>query len=80
MPRTNFIPIIPFVLYNPVEIELGRDVRHGFGTQAAFPLFFKLPRHPIMRALHCEENLSFVFADNVSKDIIKGASKLAGPV
>ena len=61
-------------------MALDRDVRHGFGTQAAFPLFFELPRHPIMRALHCEEKLNFVFVDNVTKDIIKGASEFVGPV
>ena len=51
-----------------------RDGRHGFGTQADFPLFVKLARHPVMRAPCCEGKLNLVFVDDVAKDIIKTAS------
>ena len=51
-----------------------RDDRHGFGTQARFPLFSEFSRHPFMREPHYEGKLNLVFVDNVAKDIIKGAS------
>ena len=54
--------------------------RHGFGTQADFPLFVKLARHPVMRAPCCEGKLNLVFVDDVTKDIINGESELVGPV
>ena len=57
-----------------------RDSRHGFGTQAGFPLFVKLAHHPVMRAPHGEGKLNLVFVDNVAKDIIKGESEFVGPV
>ena len=48
-----------------------RDGRHVFGTQAGFPLFVKLVRHPVMRPPRCEGKLNLVFVDDVAKDIIK---------
>ena len=52
-----------------------RDVRHGLGTQAGFPLFVKLACHYVMKAPHGEGKLNLVFVNNVAKDIIKGESE-----
>ena len=57
-----------------------RDGRHGFGTQAWFPLFVKLVLNPVMRPPRCEGKLNLVFVDDTAKDIIKGASEFAVPV
>ena len=57
-----------------------RDGRHGFGTQACFPLFVKLVLNPAMRPPRCEGKLNLVFVDDTAKDIIKGASEFAVPV
>ena len=57
-----------------------RDGRHGFGTQAWFPLFVKLVLNPVMRPPRCEGKLNLVFVDDTTKDIIKGVSEFTGPV
>jgi hypothetical protein len=49
-------------------------------TQAGFTLFVELKRHPVMRAPRCEGKLNLDFVDDVALDIIKGASKFAGPI
>ena len=71
----KFYPNHPICIMRP-----SRYIRHGFGTQADFPLFVKLARHPVMRAPCCEGKLNLVFVHDVSDDIIKGISKLVGPV
>ena len=54
--------------------------RHGFGTWVGFLLFVKLSCNPVIKAPHCEGKLNLVFVDGIDKDIIKGASELAGNV
>ena len=58
-------------------MEPSRDVRHGLGTQACFPLYVELACHSVMRAPYCEGKLNLVFVNNVAKDIIKVASEFA---
>ena len=76
----TFYPNHPIYIVRPSKDGTQQRWRHGFGTQAGFPLFVKLACHPVMRPPFCEGKLNLVFVDDVAKDIIKGANEITGPV
>ena len=72
-------PHLPISVNRPSIVAPSRDGSYGHGVQAGLSLFMELGKSPILRFPRNEGRLDIVFVDDVARDILHGASKLAKP-
>jgi len=68
---------LPVCIVRPSIVSPSRDGLHGHGIKSGFSLFMNIAREPIMRFPRNEGRLDVVYVDDVSRDIVRGATELA---
>ena len=68
---------LPLCIVRPSIVSPSRDGLHGHGIKSGFSLFMDIARQPIMRFPRNEGRLDLVYVEDVSKDILRGATEVA---
>lgn len=69
---------LPVCIVRPSIVSPSRDGLHGHGVKNGFSLFMEIAKKPVMRFPRNEGKLDITYVEDVSLDIIKGATSHAG--